>query len=294
MIGGSGDAVRRFMGWRAKPGRVLLATTLVVGVGSALSAWWVLPLMSNRHWMANFGTLFSDIGTMLGRVLGGAWAQHMSPAIGWAIDLGVDLVHREGQSLREVHRDLRRGAVGDEHLGSVLRAAARLALGELPLPAVPALHHLREAGAAICAAGWLLVAAHVSRWARFAAGDRDRRAWLRLVLGRRSAIGGMVSVGLGAVHEARKNGVGRSAPTASRATRRSRASGAPSASGRASSGKSARNSSASPTRRGGTATSTRTRRCSRTRPRTSSASRPARCSCTRSRASRPRCSIACG
>lgn len=70
--------------------RVLISTGVVVGLGTALAAWWVLPLMANSAWMANFGTLYSDLGTMLGRVAkSGAWAKHMPPAVGYAIVVGV-------------------------------------------------------------------------------------------------------------------------------------------------------------------------------------------------------------
>ena len=44
------------MGLRRGLGRVLIATGVPVFLGVCLAAWWVLPLVANRHWMANFGT----------------------------------------------------------------------------------------------------------------------------------------------------------------------------------------------------------------------------------------------
>jgi hypothetical protein len=78
------------VGLRNRMPRVLLSTGIVVVLGAALAAWWVLPLMANRAWMANFGTLYSDLGTMVGRVArSGSWAKHMAPAVGYTIVAGL-------------------------------------------------------------------------------------------------------------------------------------------------------------------------------------------------------------
>lgn len=208
MIAASSVLFVLIMGFRQQPGRVLLATTLVVGVGSALSAWWVLPLMSNRHWMANFGTLFSDIGTMLGRVLGGQWARHMSPAIGWIINIGIVWCIAKG------NRFAKFTAIFGVLLWSM--STSDLFFGLRLDWLSESFRYLQYQRFIICAkpalylsAGYVLIAIIRFAVARFAAGDRDRRSWLQLVLGLVLATGGIVVLGLGAVHEARKNGVGR-------------------------------------------------------------------------------------
>jgi hypothetical protein len=77
------------IGLRRKLGRAMLAVGVAVGLGSCLAAWWVFPLLANRHWMANYGTLYNDLVTMVARMISGSWAKHMSPPIGYAILVGL-------------------------------------------------------------------------------------------------------------------------------------------------------------------------------------------------------------
>ncbi len=77
------------MGLRAGLARTLVAAGIPVVFGLCIAAWWVLPLIANSAWMANFGTLYSDLGTMATRLLRGAWAKNMAPTIGFAIMLGL-------------------------------------------------------------------------------------------------------------------------------------------------------------------------------------------------------------
>jgi hypothetical protein len=77
------------MGLRRALDRVLVVAGAPMLLGFALAAWWVLPLVANSPWMANFGTLYSDLPTMLGRLPRGQWAKHMGPAIGYAIFAGL-------------------------------------------------------------------------------------------------------------------------------------------------------------------------------------------------------------
>ncbi|MBK8237636.1 MAG: hypothetical protein IPK74_19025 [Deltaproteobacteria bacterium] len=78
------------LGLRARMARVLVGFGSAVGLGGALAAWWVVPLFANRAWMANFGTLYSDLGTMVSRVAtAGSWAKHMQPAVGYGIAAGL-------------------------------------------------------------------------------------------------------------------------------------------------------------------------------------------------------------
>ncbi len=74
---------------RGNLGRSMLAAGVPVVVGLCIAAWWVLPLIANSPWMANFGTLYSDLGTMLARLAKGAWAKNMAPTIGVTIMIGL-------------------------------------------------------------------------------------------------------------------------------------------------------------------------------------------------------------
>ncbi len=77
------------LGVRANGPRVLISLGLVTGLGAAMAAWWVLPMMAHSAWIANLGTLYSDLGTMLHQVSTGLWAKHMEPAVGYTIILGL-------------------------------------------------------------------------------------------------------------------------------------------------------------------------------------------------------------
>ncbi|MBC8073517.1 MAG: hypothetical protein IAG13_34670 [Deltaproteobacteria bacterium] len=196
------------LGYRAAAGRVLLATGSVVAVGSALSAWWVLPLMSNRHWMANFGTLFSDIGTMLSRVLGGSWAKHMSPTIGWTITIGLVWCLVRG------NRFAKFTALFAVMLWSMSTSDLFFSLRLDWLS--ESFRYLQYQRFIICAKPGLYLACGAvivatTRWAlgRFSAGARDHRAWLRLALGLLLATTALGLVGVGAAKEAQKAKLGR-------------------------------------------------------------------------------------
>jgi hypothetical protein len=77
------------LGVRGEMARVLVAFGTATGLGAALAAWWVLPMMSHSAWIANLGTLYSDMDTMVMRVADGVWAKHMAPAIGYGIIVGL-------------------------------------------------------------------------------------------------------------------------------------------------------------------------------------------------------------
>jgi hypothetical protein len=85
------------MGVRRGLGRVLVVTGIPVVFGLCVAAWWVLPLIANSAWMANFGTLYNDLVTMLKRMVSGAWSRHMAPAIGYTILAGVLFAWIRGQ-----------------------------------------------------------------------------------------------------------------------------------------------------------------------------------------------------
>ncbi|MBC8072931.1 MAG: hypothetical protein IAG13_31705, partial [Deltaproteobacteria bacterium] len=65
-----------------------IAAVVVVG-GAMLAAWWYAPMLAHRAWMAHFGTLWLELGELLGWVAHGQWAKEMPPAVGWTITCGL-------------------------------------------------------------------------------------------------------------------------------------------------------------------------------------------------------------
>ena len=74
--------------WRLAVARCVLAAVL----GAALAAWWWLPMLQHRAWMASYGWLFAPLETMFGWLReGGSFTQRMPMAVGVAAGLGLIL-----------------------------------------------------------------------------------------------------------------------------------------------------------------------------------------------------------
>ena len=68
-------------------------TGLVTGVlGLALAAWWLVPMLGHRGWMASYGWLFQSLDWMLTRALDGQWCQSMPSPVGWTVIAGFVLI----------------------------------------------------------------------------------------------------------------------------------------------------------------------------------------------------------
>lgn len=77
------------VGVRGALSRTAAATLTMAVIGACVAAWWLVPQISHRHWMSNYGTLYSDLTTMFSRVGGGVWAKHMAPPVGFVITAGL-------------------------------------------------------------------------------------------------------------------------------------------------------------------------------------------------------------
>lgn len=76
------------IGWRLAATRCLLAGL----VGALLAAWWWVPMLQHKAWMASYGWLFAPLDAMLEWLkTDGRWAQRMPAAVGYLALLGVVL-----------------------------------------------------------------------------------------------------------------------------------------------------------------------------------------------------------
>ena len=73
--------------------REAVASCLLAGViGAALAAWWWVPMLQHKAWMASYGWLFAPFEAMSRWLLDdGRWAQRMPAAVGYLALAGVSL-----------------------------------------------------------------------------------------------------------------------------------------------------------------------------------------------------------
>jgi hypothetical protein len=77
--------------WRTSLARVALTLALAL----LLAAWWWVPMLEHKAWMASYGWLFAPLDTMLGWLREhGRWAQRMPGAVGYLALLGMLLALR--------------------------------------------------------------------------------------------------------------------------------------------------------------------------------------------------------
>lgn len=73
--------------------RRTVATSVISGaLGLAIAAWWVVPMLSHRGWMASYGWMWRSLAAMGKQAADGHFAQGMPTAVGVCIALGVVLV----------------------------------------------------------------------------------------------------------------------------------------------------------------------------------------------------------
>lgn len=74
--------------WRVGVVRCALAGSL----GLLLAAWWLVPMLQHKAWMASYGWLYAPLEVMLRWLIeDGRWAQRMPAAVGFAAILGLVL-----------------------------------------------------------------------------------------------------------------------------------------------------------------------------------------------------------
>lgn len=61
-------------------------------LGLALAAWWLVPMLGSRGWMASYGWLWLPFEVMFKRLLDGHWCQSMPSAVGYCVAAGLLVV----------------------------------------------------------------------------------------------------------------------------------------------------------------------------------------------------------
>jgi hypothetical protein len=98
VLGLAGAIVVAVIGLRRRDrfGEIALVVFAVLGLGFALAAWWVLPMMSMRGWMVSYGWLWQSLEWMIDQALRGHLAQGMPVGTSALVALGVVLVAVRG------------------------------------------------------------------------------------------------------------------------------------------------------------------------------------------------------
>ena len=79
--------------------RNLARTAIVSALGFGLAAWWLLPMLDHRAWMASYGWLFRSLSSMFNSVLEGQWTYNMPATVGYCISAGILVTLWRGSSL---------------------------------------------------------------------------------------------------------------------------------------------------------------------------------------------------
>lgn len=69
----------------------LLRAAVVLMVGLALSAWWLVPMLGHRAWMAAYGWLHEPLGNLANLALKGQWTRLMPATAGHLATIGLVL-----------------------------------------------------------------------------------------------------------------------------------------------------------------------------------------------------------
>lgn len=81
---------------RARFGEVAVVVGAALGLGFALAAWWVLPMMAMRGWMVSYGWLWQPLQWMIDEAWRGHLTQGMPAGVSAMIVLGLGLVAVRG------------------------------------------------------------------------------------------------------------------------------------------------------------------------------------------------------
>jgi hypothetical protein len=84
-------------------GRDAGALMLALAVAASLVAWWLLPMLENRAWMASYGWLYAPTRVMAKWAGQGQWTHNMPSLVGWGAAFGLLMaLVRGGPSMRVV------------------------------------------------------------------------------------------------------------------------------------------------------------------------------------------------
>ena len=91
-VGGPVGVLALGVGDRARLRRCAATSVMAAALGILVAAWWLVPMLSHRGWMASYGWLWLPLETLLGRAMQGQWAQSMPAAVGHAISASLLVV----------------------------------------------------------------------------------------------------------------------------------------------------------------------------------------------------------
>jgi hypothetical protein len=77
---------------RAALARAAVVSALAAGIGVASAAWWLVPMLQHRAWMASYGWMWEPLDRMVAQAAAGHWAQAMPTAVGTTVGLGLVLL----------------------------------------------------------------------------------------------------------------------------------------------------------------------------------------------------------
>ena len=89
----------RLRSWAAGIASAAADLSLVAGLALGLAAWWLLPMLDHRAWMASYGWLHAPLATMGVMAREGHWTANMPSAVGYALWLGLALVALRGPAI---------------------------------------------------------------------------------------------------------------------------------------------------------------------------------------------------
>lgn len=81
---------------RATLARTTVVTALATGLGGAVAAWWLVPMLEHKAWMASYGWMWDPLDRMVAQAAEGHFAQAMPAAVGAAVGLGLVLLLASG------------------------------------------------------------------------------------------------------------------------------------------------------------------------------------------------------
>ncbi|MEE9383599.1 MAG: 6-pyruvoyl-tetrahydropterin synthase-related protein [Nannocystaceae bacterium] len=74
---------------RSSSGLLMAWVALVMTLAVAMAAWWWVPMLAHRGWMASYGWLYASLHHMTELALRGEWTHRMPPAAGYLAAAGL-------------------------------------------------------------------------------------------------------------------------------------------------------------------------------------------------------------
>lgn len=90
-IGGPLLVLTLGVGSRAALRNAVAVGLLYAALGIAVAAWWLVPMLLHRGWMASYGWMWLPLSKMIDMASQGQWVQAMPTAVGTTVSLGLVL-----------------------------------------------------------------------------------------------------------------------------------------------------------------------------------------------------------